>query len=130
MTALEIPYKGGELSMLLLIPDEIEGLAAIEGALDAKKLDALVSELKGELVLLALPRFEVNPGASLSLGEDLKDPLVLQRADEGCEVEVGAEREHVQRIGDGELGRRSGNGRADSAPQVRRSGRRELARRR
>ena len=72
VTALEIPYKGDELSMMLLVPDEIEGLAAVEGALDTKKLDALVSALKGEFVALALPKFEVNPGESLSLGEDLK----------------------------------------------------------
>src|SRR6185436_17513927 len=52
VTAVAIPYKGGELSMLLLVPDEIEGLAAVEAALDTKKLDALVSELKGEYVAL------------------------------------------------------------------------------
>jgi len=72
VTAVEIPYKGAELSMMLLVPDEIEGLAAVESTLDAKKLDALASAMKGELVWLALPKFEVNPSASLSLGEDLK----------------------------------------------------------
>jgi serine protease inhibitor len=72
VTALEIRYKGGELSMMLLVPDEIGGLAAIEGALDTAKLDALVSAMKGEFVALALPKFEVNPGESLSLGADLK----------------------------------------------------------
>lgn len=72
VTALEIPYKGGELSMMLLVPDGIEGLAAVEGALEARKLDALVSAMKEERVRLALPKFEVNPGASLPLGEDLK----------------------------------------------------------
>lgn len=73
VTAVDIPYKGGELSMLLLVPDEIEGLAAVESALDTKKLESLVSALKGEYVALALPKFEVNPGESLSLGEDLKE---------------------------------------------------------
>ncbi|MEO6194842.1 MAG: serpin family protein [Thermoanaerobaculia bacterium] len=86
VTALEIPYKGGELSMMLLVPDGIEGLAAVEGALDTKKLDALASAMKEERVWVALPKFEVNPGASLSLGEDLKTlgmPLAfdLNRAD-------------------------------------------------
>jgi serine protease inhibitor len=86
VTALEIPYKGGQMSMLLLIPDQIEGLAAVEGALDARKLEALVGELKQERVWLALPKFELKPGASLALGEDLKAlgmPLAfdLQRAD-------------------------------------------------
>lgn len=72
VTALEIPYKGGELSMMLLVPDQVAGLAAVEAALDAKRLDALAGAMKSERVALALPRFELNPGASLSLGEDLK----------------------------------------------------------
>lgn len=82
VTALEIVYRGNDLSMLLLIPDEIEGLAAVEGALDPKMLDGLVGGLKGEFIALALPKFEVNPGESLSLGEDLKAmgmPLAFDR---------------------------------------------------
>jgi serpin B len=72
VTALEIPYKGGELSMMLLVPDAIDGLAAVEGALDARKVDALASAMKPEWVWVALPKFEVNPGESLRLGKDLK----------------------------------------------------------
>ena len=82
VTALEIPYKGGELSMMLLVPDEIAGLAAVEGKLDTKKLDALAGAMKTERVWVALPKFEVNPGGSLSLGEDLKAmgmPLAFDR---------------------------------------------------
>jgi serpin B len=72
VTALEIPYKGGELSMMLLLPDAIDGLAAVEGTLDAKKIDGLASAMKIELVWVALPKFEVNPGESLALSENLK----------------------------------------------------------
>src|SRR3954467_11140753 len=43
--ALEIPYKGREMSMMLLIPDAVEGLAAVESTLDAKKLETLVGAL-------------------------------------------------------------------------------------
>ncbi len=71
VTALEIPYKGGDLSMILLLPDEVEGLAAVEGMLDAKRLDALVSAMKRERVWLALPKFEVNPSESMALDGDL-----------------------------------------------------------
>lgn len=70
--ALEIPYKGREMSMMLLIPDAIEGLAAVEGTLDANKLDVLVGALKPEVIDLSLPKFEVRPGESLKLGDDLK----------------------------------------------------------
>jgi serpin B len=82
VTALEIPYKGGELSMMLLLPDEVEGLAAVEATLDGKKLDALASAMKSEWVWVALPKFEVSPAVSLSLGEDLKAlgmPLAFDR---------------------------------------------------
>ena len=72
VTALEVPYKGGALSMLLLIPYDIEGLASVERGLNPQKLDALVSELREDWIALALPKFEVSPGESLSLGEDLK----------------------------------------------------------
>lgn len=72
VTAVEIPYQGGELSMILLVPDQIAGLAAVENALDTNRLDTLVDAMNREPVALALPKFELNPGASLSLGEDLK----------------------------------------------------------
>ena len=82
VTAVELPYKGGELSMLILVPNEIEGLAAVESALDANKLDAIVGALNRDRIELSLPKFEVNPGESLSLGEDLKAmgmPLAFDR---------------------------------------------------
>lgn len=82
VTAVEIPYKGGELSMLILVPDQIAGLAAVESTLDVKRLDAIVSALSADRVDLSLPKFEVNPGESLSLGKDLKAlgmPLAFDR---------------------------------------------------
>ena len=82
VTAVEIPYKGGELSMLILVPKDIEGLAAVERGLDAKRLDEIVGALNWDRIALALPKFEVNPGESLSLGEELKAlgmPLAFDR---------------------------------------------------
>jgi serpin B len=82
VTALEISYKGGEMSMMLLVPDEVDGLAKVESALDTNKLNALVSAMKNERVWVALPKFEVNPAGSLSLGETLKAmgmPLAFDR---------------------------------------------------
>jgi serpin B len=72
VTALEMPYKGGELSMLFLVPDAVEGLADVERSFDAAKLDALVGALRRERVVLALPKFEVNPIGAVQLGGDLK----------------------------------------------------------
>jgi serpin B len=72
LTALELPYEGGDLSMLLLVPDHIDGLKDIEAALDARKLDSLADALRYEKVSLSLPKFEVNPSESLSLSDKLK----------------------------------------------------------
>jgi serpin B len=82
VTALEIPYKGRQLSMMLLVPDDVEGLAAVEGALDARKLEALAGSMEMATVWLSLPKFDVNPEESLSLGEPLTAlgmPLAFDR---------------------------------------------------
>lgn len=82
LSAVELPYKGGELSMLILVPREIEGLAAVERSLDAKQLEEITGALKWGRVDLTLPKFEVKPAESLSLGEDLKAmgmPLAFDR---------------------------------------------------
>lgn len=70
--ALELPYVGGGLALLLVLPDAVDGLSSAEGSLDAAGLAALVSGLAPKRVRVALPKFEVNPKASLPLGETLK----------------------------------------------------------
>jgi serpin B len=70
--ALELPYKGGDLSMLILLPDAVDGLAALEASLTADDLEAIVRSLKPERVAVALPKFVVDPPASLSLGDALR----------------------------------------------------------
>jgi len=72
VTAVELPYMGREMSMMLILPDEIGGLAAVESSLDSKKVAALANTMNGEWVSLSLPKFEVNPSGSLALGVDLK----------------------------------------------------------
>jgi serpin B len=82
VTALEMPYKGGEFSMVFLLPDRVDGLAALESGLDLKRLDALLAGLASELVSAAIPKLEIRPPESLSLGDDLKAlgmPLAFDR---------------------------------------------------
>jgi len=69
---LELPYKGGDASMLVILPDAKDGLADVETALTAAKLDAWRGALGTEQVTVSLPRFEVSPTPSMSLGDDLK----------------------------------------------------------
>ena len=68
-TALELPYKGGEMSMVLVVPDKVDGLAALEKSLDVGSMNALLGSMKSELVWASIPKFEINPGESLALKE-------------------------------------------------------------
>ncbi|XP_010853036.1 PREDICTED: serpin B4-like [Bison bison bison] len=59
---LEIPYKGGELSMMVLLPDEVDGLQEVEDQLTAEKLIEWTSpqNMGKREVDLYLPRFKVE----------------------------------------------------------------------
>ncbi|XP_045881661.1 serpin B3 isoform X2 [Meles meles] len=68
---LEIPYKGKDLSMILLLPDEVDGLQKLEDQLTAEKLIEWTSSqnMRDNYVDLYLPRFKVEETY------DLKDTL-------------------------------------------------------
>jgi len=63
-TAVELPYDGGELSMIVLLPDE--GLfEELEGSLDADLVKAIIGNLKYGQVALTMPKFEFESEFSL-----------------------------------------------------------------
>ncbi|KAH9385009.1 hypothetical protein HPB48_027045 [Haemaphysalis longicornis] len=92
VTALEIPYRGGKTSMVVLLPDEIEGLAKLEERLTASTLAALLKDLRNRSgVMLYLPKFKLEETINLkntlqSLG--IKD-LFAREADLSGVSEVG-----------------------------------------
>jgi serpin B len=55
--AVELPYAGGELSMLILLPDE-DQFNFVESRLEAGLLDATVAALQDGEVILTLPKFK------------------------------------------------------------------------
>jgi serpin B len=67
----ELPYRGGATSMLLLLPDERDGLAKLEASLDAKKLDAWVEKLEAKQLRVVLPKLEIDPAEPIELGKAL-----------------------------------------------------------
>ena len=71
LTALELPYKGGALSMLVLLPDAVDGLDAMEAAMTDTKLAAITAALKSERVSVLLPKFTIDPPSSLRLKQHL-----------------------------------------------------------
>ncbi len=67
---LELPYAGGELRMVLLLPASTDALEALEGVLAVPTLSRWRALLKSVDVTVALPRFRLEP-ASLRLKDDL-----------------------------------------------------------
>jgi serpin B len=70
--ALELSYKGGSTSMLVVLPNAVDGLAAFEKSMSVTKLGDLSKALADRLVEVSFPRFEVKPGEAVSLPEILK----------------------------------------------------------
>ena len=69
--ALEMPYKGNEMSMLVLLPKKIDGLADLEKSLTADKLADWYKRLnETEDVEVTFPKFKVT--AEFSLNDELK----------------------------------------------------------
>ncbi|MFN2292466.1 MAG: serpin family protein [Anaerolineae bacterium] len=62
--AVELPYDGRELSMVILLPEQ-GGLEAFEDSLDAEQVAAIIENLGHEQVALAMPRFEFDAEFSL-----------------------------------------------------------------
>jgi len=62
--AVELAYDGGELSMVILVP-EAGQFQAFEKGLQAERVDAIISDLQLTGVTLTMPRFEFDSEFSL-----------------------------------------------------------------
>lgn len=81
--AVELPYDGRELSMVLLLP-EAGQFEAFGGSLNTQEVGAILKELEFRRVTLTMPKFECE--SDFSLGETLAamgmpDAFVWQIAD-------------------------------------------------
>jgi serpin B len=71
LSALEMPYKGGGVSMVILLPEKKDGLPALEASLTSKMIDETVASLEDtEMMDVAVPRFTTTYG--LDLADTLK----------------------------------------------------------
>lgn len=82
---LKLPYEGGDLSMLVVLPREKAGLAALEAGLSLERLAEWTSQLAEREVRVLLPKFKLTWGAVelnrnlMALG--MADAFDDQRAD-------------------------------------------------
>jgi serine protease inhibitor len=58
---VELPYRRGELVMVIVLPDAVDGIGALPGKLTVGRLDRWLGALAPARVAVALPRFELQP---------------------------------------------------------------------
>jgi serpin B len=69
-TAVSLPYSGGELQFVVLVPEKADGLRALESKLTADML-AQCAKLEKHDVDLSLPKFKLEP-PTIALAEKLE----------------------------------------------------------
>ena len=58
--ALELPYKGNTLAMVVFLPRSPDGLAAFEASMSPAKLDAWLAKLSSLRVQVSIPKFRLT----------------------------------------------------------------------
>lgn len=58
--AVELPYIGKDISMLVLLPRDTYGLPALERTLTPQGIENIVAALQSKEILLGLPKFQMN----------------------------------------------------------------------
>jgi len=62
---LELPYRGREISMIVLLPKQVDGLAALSGQLTIENFDRWTGSLRSRKVQVFLPKFKITSQFSL-----------------------------------------------------------------
>lgn len=62
---LELPYAGGDLSMVVLLPTQTDGLAKLEQTATAQRLDEWIAKFEPRRVEVFLPKFKITWQSSL-----------------------------------------------------------------
>jgi serpin B len=85
--AVSIPYKGQQLSMVILLPRAVDGLAKLEKQLSIQNLKKWLAELdrnQAEEINLYLPKFKLETSYDLVspfMKMGMKDAFALEKAD-------------------------------------------------
>lgn len=86
LQVLELFYRGGELSMLILLPRRADGLRGLERRLDAGSLELWVDHLEERATNVRMPRFESeNELGLVEVLEQLGLRAAFDRAADGAD---------------------------------------------
>jgi serpin B len=66
LSALSLPYFGGDLEMLVLLPKKLDGLSELEKSLDARRLNELSAQIAYREATVTLPKFHMESRFDLS----------------------------------------------------------------
>jgi len=66
LQVLELPYAGEELSMVILLPKETDGIGALEGDLTAENLATWLGRIRQREVIVSVPKFKMTSKFSLA----------------------------------------------------------------
>ena len=77
----ELPYKGGKLAMVVLVPQSRLGLPALEAKLTGETLTRWLGRLEGRSIQMTMPKFKME--TRFELGKTLADLGMPLAFDEG-----------------------------------------------
>ena len=80
---LKMPYRGGGLSMLVILPDERGGLAELTEALSAEQISKWSANLQRSEVSVSMPKFEMGRSYGLKpilMGMGMTDAFISELA--------------------------------------------------
>jgi len=60
--AIELPYKNNELSMVVILPEKVDGLTDVENSLSADNLKAWLASMSQQDTAISLPKFKMTWG--------------------------------------------------------------------
>ncbi len=66
LQVLELPYMGGDLSMLVLLPRTVDGLGNLEAELTTQNLTSWIANLQNQKLAVFLPKFKSTSEFSLA----------------------------------------------------------------
>jgi serpin B len=66
LQALDLPYEGKDLSMIVFLPRKVEGLSALEKSLSRDRLQEWLGKMHEQNVAVALPKFKLTTEFTLN----------------------------------------------------------------